>query len=107
MVALTDRRPTFAPGSGVAALRAGGGWCIVLGVALVLMGIVALGSLVAASLATALALGILRLFSGGAELAGAFFSRAWNGFFVHVLSGLLSIVVGACSCGPRSTPCWS
>jgi len=69
-------------------------WFVLLGVALIIVGVIALGSLVLASLATAVALGVLLLAAGAAEAVGAFWSRRWSGFFLHLLSGALSIVVG-------------
>ena len=61
---------------------------------LVVLGLVALGSVVIASLAVAAAIGILLLLAGGSEVVGAFWCRGWSGFFLHLLSGILSIVVG-------------
>jgi uncharacterized membrane protein HdeD (DUF308 family) len=80
---------------GLEALRGNWLWFVLLGVALVVLGMVALSSVVIASLAVAAAIGILLLFSGAAEVAGAFWCRGWSGFFLHLLSGVLSIVVGA------------
>jgi uncharacterized membrane protein HdeD (DUF308 family) len=76
------------------ALRGNWLWFVVLGVCLVVFGTVALGSVVIASLAAAVAIGILLLLGGIAETVGAFWCRGWSGFFMHLLSGLLSIVVG-------------
>jgi uncharacterized membrane protein HdeD (DUF308 family) len=76
------------------ALRGQWLWFVVLGVALIVLGTVALGSVVIASLAAAVAIGVLLLLGGVAELVGAFWCRWWSGFFLHLLSGLLSIVVG-------------
>jgi uncharacterized membrane protein HdeD (DUF308 family) len=39
-------------------------------------------------------MGVLLLLGGVAEAVGAFWSRGWSGFFLHLLSGVLSIVVG-------------
>jgi uncharacterized membrane protein HdeD (DUF308 family) len=39
-------------------------------------------------------LGGLILMSGAAEAVGAFWCRRWSGFFLHLLSGVLSVVVG-------------
>lgn len=69
-------------------------WFVLLGVALVVLGCIALGSVVIASLATAIAIGALLLVGGVAETLGAFWCRGWSGFFLHLLSGVLSIVVG-------------
>jgi uncharacterized membrane protein HdeD (DUF308 family) len=79
---------------GLDTLRANWLWFVVLGVALVVLGFVALGSLVIASLATAVAIGMLILIGGIGETIGAFWCRGWSGFFLHLLTGVLSIVVG-------------
>src|SRR5271167_129584 len=76
------------------ALRGNWLWFVVLGVALVALGIIALGSVAIAALAAALAIGTLLLLGGAAEAIGAFWCRGWSGFFLQLLSGVLSIVVG-------------
>jgi uncharacterized membrane protein HdeD (DUF308 family) len=78
----------------LAALRRKAPWFVVLGMALILLGTIAMASQVIASLATAVLIGWLLLFAGVAEIVGAFSSRRWSGFFLHLLSGLLSAVVG-------------
>ena len=94
MSATYERTPVADLRHGVDALRGNWLWFVILGVALIVLGCVALGSLVAASLATAVVIGALMLVSGAAETIGAFWSRGWSGFFFHLLSGVLSIVVG-------------
>jgi len=76
------------------ALRGNWLWFVVLGVALVVLGTVALGSVAVASLATAVVIGALIFAAGLAETVGAFWCRGWTGFFFHLLSGVLSIVIG-------------
>jgi uncharacterized membrane protein HdeD (DUF308 family) len=76
------------------ALRGNWFWFVLLGIALIVLGVIALGSVVIASLATALTIGMLILLAGIAETVGAFWCRGWSGFFLHLLSGLLSIVIG-------------
>ena len=76
------------------ALRGNWIWFVLLGVALLVLGTVALGSVVVASLAAAVAIGALLLLGGAAEAVGAFWCRCWSGFFLELLSGVLSIVVG-------------
>ena len=76
------------------ALRGNWFWFVILGVLLVVLGTVALGSVVIASLAAATAIGVLLLLGGAAEAVGAFWCRGWSGFFLELLSGVLSIVVG-------------
>ena len=76
------------------ALRGHWLWFVLLGVALIVLGFIALGSVLTATLATALAIGALLVVGGVAETVGAFWSRGWSGIFLHLLSGVLSIVVG-------------
>jgi uncharacterized membrane protein HdeD (DUF308 family) len=76
------------------ALRGQWLWFVLLGVALVVLGTVALGSVVIASLAAAVVIGVLIFMGGVAETIGAFWCRGWSGFFLHLLSGVLSIVIG-------------
>jgi uncharacterized membrane protein HdeD (DUF308 family) len=79
---------------GLDALRGNWFWFVLLGIALVVLGFIAVGSVVIASLATALAIGTLILLGGIGETTGAFWCRGWSGFFLHLLSGVLSMVVG-------------
>jgi uncharacterized membrane protein HdeD (DUF308 family) len=79
---------------GLHALRANWFWFVLLGILLFVLGFIALGSVVIASLATALTIGMLILLGGIAEMVGAFWCRGWSGFFLHLLSGVLSIVIG-------------
>ena len=76
------------------ALRGKWFWFVILGVALVVLGTVALGSVVIASLAATAVIGVLLLLGGAAEAVGAFWCCRWSGFFMELLSGALSIVVG-------------
>jgi uncharacterized membrane protein HdeD (DUF308 family) len=79
---------------GLTALRGNWLWFVLLGIALVVLGMISLSSVVIASMAAALAIGMLLFVSGVAELVGAFWCRGWSGFFLELLSGVLSIVVG-------------
>jgi uncharacterized membrane protein HdeD (DUF308 family) len=91
----TIERPELAELRGeLAVFRHNWTWLVLLGVALIALGVIALGSLALASLATAVAIGILLLVAGLAEAVGALWCRDWSGFFLHLLSGVLSIVVG-------------
>ena len=78
----------------LSALRGDWGWFVFVGVLLIVVGLTALSAVVAASLATAIVIGFLLLFGGLAETLGAFWARNWSGFLLHLLSGVLSIVVG-------------
>jgi uncharacterized membrane protein HdeD (DUF308 family) len=94
-VSTTFERPLVAElRHGLEALRGNWFWFVLLGIALMVLGSIALGSVVIASLATAVTIGVLILLAGIAETAGAFWCRGWSGFFLHLLSGVLSIVIG-------------
>jgi uncharacterized membrane protein HdeD (DUF308 family) len=69
-------------------------WLVVLGIALIVLGTILLGSPVIATLATVTALGALILLAGVMEVVGAFWCREWSGFFLALLSGILGVVVG-------------
>ncbi len=79
---------------GLHALRGNWFWFVILGVALVVLGAIAMSAAVVASLAMAVAIGTLLILGGMFEAVGAFWCRGWSGFFLHLLSGVLSIVVG-------------
>src|SRR4051812_38717701 len=87
--------PAAGPRPGLDAVRRDLVVLVVLGVALIVVGFVALGSLWVASLATAVAIGALLVVSGVAEAVTAFWSARWGGMLLHLLSGVLSFVVGA------------
>src|SRR5215475_3945787 len=78
----------------LSALRGNWSWFVLVGVVLLVLGTVALGAVMIASLAAAVAIGVLLLLGGAAEVVGAFWCRCWSGFFLELLSGVLSIVVG-------------
>lgn len=94
MSTLIDRPLAAQMRHDLGSLRGNWLWFVALGIALMVLGTVALGSVAFASLATAVVVGALILASGLAETAGAFWCRAWSGFLIHLLVGVLSIVVG-------------
>ena len=69
-------------------------WLVALGIALIVLGIILLGSPVIATLATVSVLGALMFVGGGMEVVAAFWCREWSGFFLALLSGILGVVVG-------------
>lgn len=79
---------------GVDELRQRWGWIVGLGIVLVVLGTVALGSAVFVTLATMVFFGWLMVFGGLLQSAHAFATRGWSGFFIDMLAGLLSLVVG-------------
>src|SRR5262249_40112399 len=69
-------------------------WAIVLGVALAVVGVVAIGHPVVTSEVTMVFFGVLLLIGSGVQLASAVWARGWGGFFLQVLVGLLYFFVG-------------
>jgi uncharacterized membrane protein HdeD (DUF308 family) len=76
------------------AIRGNWFWFVLLGIGLIVLGFIALSSYVIASIATAIGLGAIVLTSGLFEAVGSFWCRAWSGFFIHLLWGVLGVVVG-------------
>lgn len=72
------------------------GWLLVLGIALVVLGLIALQEEVFMTLAAVEFFGILLVIGAGAHLFHAFFNRRWSGFFLELLVGLLYLVGGVC-----------
>jgi uncharacterized membrane protein HdeD (DUF308 family) len=58
------------------------------------LGTIALGYSVLFTFATVIFFGALLLVGGIFEIVGSFWTRLWSGFFLHLLSGVLSVVVG-------------
>jgi uncharacterized membrane protein HdeD (DUF308 family) len=76
------------------AIRAHWVWFLSLGIFLIIVGTIAVGMPFVASLATAVTFGALLLVGGIAQLAGAFWTRDWSGFFLSLLMGVLYVVLG-------------
>src|SRR5262249_2459949 len=75
-------------------LRAKSGWIIALGVVYLIAGIIALGSVVMATVASVLVVGIMMLIAGIAEVISAFQIKSWGKFILWLLLGALYIVAG-------------
>jgi uncharacterized membrane protein HdeD (DUF308 family) len=76
------------------AIRGNWGWLLALGIILIVLGTAAVAMPFVASLATAMAFGVLLLMGGIAQLVGASWTRDWSGFFLSLLAGLLYVVLG-------------
>ena len=87
------RRPTNL-GPGVEALRAKWGWIVALGTIYVLVGLIALYSVVMATVASVFVVGIMMLIAGVAEVINAFQVKSWGKFLLWILLGLLYILAG-------------
>ena len=80
--------------AGLAPLRAKSGWIVALGIVYVLAGLVALGSVVFATVVTVFIVGVMMLIAGVAEVINSFQIKTWGKFLVWGLLGLLYIVAG-------------
>jgi uncharacterized membrane protein HdeD (DUF308 family) len=69
-------------------------WFLVLGIALMVVGVLALGAAVITTLTTVLVFGCLLLAGGVVQIVNAFLGRSWRGFFLHLLGGILHLVIG-------------
>ena len=81
-------------GSAMAPLRAKSGWIVALGVVYLLAGFVALGSVVLATVASVLIVGVMMVVAGVVEVFSAFQIKSWGKFLLWVLLGLLYIIAG-------------
>ncbi|HVC99223.1 MAG TPA: HdeD family acid-resistance protein [Pirellulales bacterium] len=70
------------------------GWLFGVGLVLVVLGMVAIGASVLATLATMVFIGCLMLFGGILQTIHAIAMRGWSGFYIDLLAGVLYTVVG-------------
>ena len=94
MTSATGPTQPFAPSSGLEPLRAKRGWIIALGIVYVIAGLIALGSIVTATIATVFVVGIMMLIAGVAEVFHAFQIKTWGRFLLWLLLGALYIIAG-------------
>ncbi len=84
----------FGPGEAIAPLRAKWGWIVALGVVYLIAGIVALGSVVMATVASVVIVGAMMIIAGVAEVISAFQMKTWGKFALWMLLGVLYILAG-------------
>ncbi len=95
------------PRQGVAPLRAKWGWIVALGVVYVIAGVIALGSLMMATVATVLVVGIMMIVAGVAEVINSFQIKTWGRFLFWLALGVLYIIAGfAAWDNPLLTAVW-
>ena len=82
------------PGSELAPLRAKWGWIVALGVIYLIVGLIALGSVVTATAASVLVVGIMMLIAGIAEIVNAFQVKTWGKFLLWLILGALYVIAG-------------
>jgi uncharacterized membrane protein HdeD (DUF308 family) len=82
------------PAPAIAPLRAKWGWIVALGVVYVVAGVIALGSVISATVATVLVVGIMMIIAGVAEVINAFQIKTWGRFLFWLALGVLYIIAG-------------
>ena len=85
---------SFGASSLIEPLRAKSGWIVALGVIYVIAGLIALGSVVVATVVSVLVVGIMMLIAGVAEVINAFQVKSWGRFVLWLVLGALYIVAG-------------
>jgi uncharacterized membrane protein HdeD (DUF308 family) len=82
------------PGLGIEEVRAHRTWYLCIGVALIILGTIAIGSAELMTMVSVMFLGWILIFAGLFEVVHGFARRAWGGFFVNLMGGLLYTVTG-------------
>ena len=80
--------------SGMEGVRKARGWLLGLGIVLILVGTLALGAAVFATIASVIFFGWLLLVAGAIEVGYAFSQPKWGGLILHVVNGVLGLVAG-------------
>jgi uncharacterized membrane protein HdeD (DUF308 family) len=94
MTSVMDSIRSFPSSADTAPLRAKWGWILALGIVYVIAGWIALGSVVMATVASVLIVGVMMIVAGVAEIINAFQVKGWGSFLLWALLGALYIVAG-------------
>ncbi len=89
-----DAGPMMPEADDVTRLRRVWGWILLLGVVLLLLGFGAIGHMMTATEILVLVYGAILLAGGVVQLAYAVWARSGSAFFLLLLDGLLSLVLG-------------
>ena len=79
----------------IESVRKNWGWFLASGIALIIIGLLAIGSSVYTTLFTMSFLGALLAIAGFIGVVYAFWARKWGGFFGQLIMGLLYLLTGA------------
>lgn len=94
-MSVTSNSPTPSNlGDGVRALRAKWGWVVALGVIFMIAGVIALGSVLMATLSAIFVIGVMMIMAGVTEIITAFNVKDWGRFALWMLLGLLYVAAG-------------
>ncbi|MBC8716778.1 MULTISPECIES: HdeD family acid-resistance protein [Brucella/Ochrobactrum group] len=91
---MATTQSNFNPAKLPAELTGKWGWFVALGVALIILGGIAFGNLVLATVVSVYYVGIMMLVAGIIEIIHAFGVKTWGSFFFWLLSGLLYAAAG-------------
>jgi uncharacterized membrane protein HdeD (DUF308 family) len=80
--------------TGATELHRSWAWFLALGILLIVLGTMALGSALLMTLASVFFFGWILIFAGVIEVVHAFWHKQWSGFFLDLLTGVLYGVVG-------------
>jgi uncharacterized membrane protein HdeD (DUF308 family) len=69
-------------------------WFVALGVALIVLGVLALAYSTLFTIATVEVVGAFLIIGGLIYVAGSFFTGSWGGFFLTLMTGVLQLVMG-------------
>ena len=79
---------------GIEEVRAHRTWFLIMGIILIILGTIAIGSAELMTMVSVLFFGWLLIFAGLFEIVHGFARRAWGGFFINLMAGLLYAVTG-------------
>jgi uncharacterized membrane protein HdeD (DUF308 family) len=94
MTSASDILQNSRAASEIAPLRAKWGWIVTLGAVYVIVGFIALGSVVVATVASVLVVGVAMIVAGIAEVINAFQVKNWGKFLLWALLGVLYVIAG-------------
>ena len=80
--------------TGIEEVRKHSTWFLVIGIALVILGMIAIGYAVEMTIVSVIFLGWLLILGGLFEIIHGFSHRPWSGFFINLLAGVLYAVAG-------------
>ena len=75
-------------------LRRHWGWYLALGIVLIVLGTIAIGSTFVMTIASVFFFGWLLIIGGVMAVIHAFWHKRWSGFFLDLLTGILYVVAG-------------
>lgn len=91
MLPVSPLDPSF---SGIKKLRQNWGWFLALGIFLIFLGLLAIGSATYTTFFTIFFMGFLLLIGGITQIIYSFWAKEWSGFFFAVLVGIFYTLTG-------------